>query len=468
MPVPRLRKRARPTVDRSGAHDRQLSGERQIALREDRPARRRTEPAERGAEILLPLDQDLRPTVVATRRGLEPHRQAQLGGGILHLRVITDLAPRRDGDALLLEEPPLGQPVLRDGDGVRPRADRPLAIDRLDDVEPDVLELDGDDVGGRGEVERRADVRVPPLDDAIRDGGRGARRVRVEHGDPVAQLPSRDGQHPPELSPAEDPDRGRRQDRWIDKPEATEGATDPLGLGHRVAVRVEHPRSGDRALPVGILGAQCGVCAKCVPEGEVARVLPAVDAVAAGMHVQVDPVPATLALDRSAQERPGRRERARARRSLEPEFDEELGDRRNVVRVRLDREVHDVLAREPRHGGAADVLDEQVAPPRVHKRRHRAGGVNDGRVPVAELEGRSLVRADRLRHGPECRSRGTPGRASTPRQHVPSRRALAAAGVGVDSWHAYRRGSARHRGGRRLTDRSDRLREAGDRRSRLR
>ena len=101
---------------------------------------------------------------------------------------------------------------------------------------------------------------------------------------------------------------------------------------------------------------------------------------------------------------PGRREGGEPALPLEPEREQRVGDLRDLVRVGLDAEVDDVLARHPGHRRAADVLGDRPGP----RGRDQAGDVERdvprARIPRVERRGQPLVGADReLGHRPECR-----------------------------------------------------------------
>ena len=100
-------------VERRAHDDRQLHRELELPLEERGLA---AHAAERGpgAPGLGPREADLGAAVVPAECGLEPEREAELGRGAREQRVVArhDLSPRRDRDALVRHEPPLGHPVL--------------------------------------------------------------------------------------------------------------------------------------------------------------------------------------------------------------------------------------------------------------------------------------------------------------------------------------------------------------------
>ena len=187
--------------------------ERQLALDEQRRARRPAEPRPGVVQLRDVGDPELPAPVVAADRQLEPERQAELPGGRARRLRRADLAPRRDADARRFHEPALGEPVLGDGQRAVPGAHRQPGLDRRDDVRGDMLELVGHDRAPVGESQRRPDVVVRPDDDPIRDRRGRAVRIRVQHRDPVAHRPRREREHPPQLAAAQDADHRGRQDR---------------------------------------------------------------------------------------------------------------------------------------------------------------------------------------------------------------------------------------------------------------
>ena len=144
-------------------------------MRPSRPTRRR---ARRRP------DPELAAPVVAADRQLEPQRQPELVRRRPRLVRGPDRAPRCDGDPGVLDEPALGQPVLRDEQRPMSGPHGHVPGERRDDLRGDVLELVRDDVAEVGQAERRPDVvvrrrsrrgRRQPRPDS-RGPGRGSRR----------------------------------------------------------------------------------------------------------------------------------------------------------------------------------------------------------------------------------------------------------------------------------------------------
>ncbi len=158
-------------------------------------------------------DPELSPAVVAADRQLEADRQAQRVGGAASLGGRSDLAPGCDADAGRFDESPFGETVLGDRQRSMAGTDRQPSLERGHDLGRHVLQLVGDHRAPVRQPQRGSDVVVRAHDDSIRDRRGRAVGVGIEDGDPIAHRPRGEGEHPSELTAAEDPDDGRRQDR---------------------------------------------------------------------------------------------------------------------------------------------------------------------------------------------------------------------------------------------------------------
>ena len=374
-------------------HDRQLALEVHLGLGEQRRTGGATERRQGAVDLGRVRDAELAAAVVAAGRDLEPQGQAQAVERDPEVVGRPDLAPRRDDRAGRFEEPPLGQAVLRDVERHAPRADRPQHVDRVDHLGGDVLELVGDDVAALGEPERPADVVVAGHDHGVGDGRRRAGRVGVEHRDPVAHRPRRQTEHPPELSTAEDPDRGRRDQRTAFHAELAVDIGDPGLLAVGVLVGLDRTTLDDAGLERGIAGDERRVGEQGVAEGQVAAQLLGV-----GQDVAVDAERRAVTDQRADEHRSARRPGIGSRLRTEPQLAQEIGHRRHVVGRRGDGEVDDALAGQTRDRGAADVLDDEVGSTLVDElgdgRRHLDGP----RVPRLDRRMESGVGPDRRVH----------------------------------------------------------------------
>ncbi len=183
----------------------------------------------------------------------------------------------------------------------------------------------------------------------------------------------------------------------------------PLWTVYRRLASPSGAASTIRRLAVGVRVAQRRIGAQRVPEPDLFREL-----VARGGHdVQVDPEGRPVVDDDAEEHRAGRRERRDPGLALEPEREERVGQLRDVARIRLDAEVHVVLAREAGHRRAADVLDLRPGPRRGHEPRDLAGDVLRPRVPAGGTR-RERARSGRSAGRTSIRKcRVAPGAAAT-------------------------------------------------------
>ena len=421
MDVARRREGAGPPVAVPGEDHRQLGLEVDLRLEQQRPAVLAAQRADRGRDLGTLADPCLAPSVVAAERQLEPARVAERVRGGLGVVDPAHLAPRRRVLADLADEPPLREPVLGRPERRQPGPQRGVLPGGRGGIEAHVLQLVRDDVAPLAQPPRGVDIVIAAHDQLVRDGRGRAGRVRVERDDPVAHRPRRDREHPAELAAAHDPDRGAgwQRDGAVRRRAADPGPVqrveDEVGLARRV--QLVQPAVGrlvdDPPLGLGVRLAQRGVRAQRLAERDELGELPA----GRRHDVEVDPVRlARRGLDRAGEHRPGRRERGDAALAAEAERQERVGDRRDVVRVRLDAEVEDVLARQPRHRRAADVLDDR---PRARPRRRAARrrgrprappGPTGGTPPAAARTGGSGDRTSRRSVGRVIDGSAGPGR----------------------------------------------------------
>ena len=311
--------------------------------------------------------------------------------------IPPDLAPRRGVLPHLADEAPLGEPVLRGAEGGEPGAQRRSLCRGGGGPDADVLQLVGDDVAQRTEAAGGIDVVIAPDDELVRHGRRRAARVRVERDDPVAHRARREREHPAQLAAAHDPDRGARRHRrgavgrWLPDAEPVQRVEDEPALARRVqavglAVRC---RVDDPPLRLGVRVAERVVRAQGLAERDELGQLPA----GRGHDVEMDRVRAPVVDDGAREHRPRRRERGDALLAAEAEREDPLADRGDVVRVRLDAEVHEVLARESRHRRGSDVLHHRRSSRRTRRAvrpRARPPGSRDptgGRPPAGARTG---------------------------------------------------------------------------------
>ena len=117
-----------------------------------------------------------------------------------------------------------------------------------------MLELVRHHIAPAGEAQGGADVVVRRDDLAVRQRGRGAVRIRIEHGDAIAERTRGEGEHPPELTATEQPDRRRRGDRQAFDTEPAMDVGDPGLLLVGVLVRLDETAFDDAGLERGIPG----------------------------------------------------------------------------------------------------------------------------------------------------------------------------------------------------------------------
>ena len=301
------------------------------------------------------------------------------------------------------DEPPLRQPVLGGPQRGQAGAQRGQLAGGSRRLEAHVLQLVRDDVAHRGQATRGLHVVVAPHDDLVGDGRGGAGRVRVEGDQPVAHGARREPQHPAQLPAAQHADGGSRREgrRRVGgtpaDPEAVQRIDHEVALAQRVQLaRVALPGLGhDPLLGRGVGIAERRVGAKGVPEQHLLAQLPA----GRRHHVAVDAVRRAFVVHETGQHRPGRRERGETSLAAEPEREQRLDQGRDLVRHRLDPQVHDVLAGQARDGGAADVLHDGAGPRRRDQAGDLAGDLDRPRVPRLVRGREALVGTDgQVRH----------------------------------------------------------------------
>ena len=389
---------------RSRAHTTESSASKSIS-RSSSSGRPSTPPrdATRGRDLATRGDPDLRAAVVAAERELEPDRVAQGLRRRLRFREASDLAPRRGMLADVADEPPLRQPVLGGAQRGQAGAQRGQLAGGRGRLEAHVLQLVGDDVAHRRQATRGLHVVVPPHDDLVGDGGGGAGRVRVEGDQPVAHGAGREPQHPAQLPAAQDADGGSRREgrrrvgRTPPDPEAVQRIDHEVALAQRVQLtRVALPGLGhDPLLGRGVGIAERRVGAEGVPEQHLLAQLPA----GRRHHVAVDAERRAVVVHETGEHRPGRRERGEAPLAAEPEREQRVDQERDLVRRRLDPEVHDVLAGQAGDGGAADVLHDGARPRRRDQAGDLARDLDRPRVPRVVRGREALVGTDgQVRH----------------------------------------------------------------------
>ncbi len=205
-----LDERVGPHVAAAAAHaeQRQLASERHPGLEEQR----HLTGAERGegrVGLAGLVDPGLALAVVAEPAGLQERRHADLGQRRVERGLVVDRGERRGADAELPEQALLGEPVLgrrqRLGAGVDLGAG---LLQRRDGAGWDVLELVGHDVARGGQSAQRVRVVVGRLQQRgdLPTAGLGR---RVEQGAADVERVPGEGQHPPELAAADDPDPHR-------------------------------------------------------------------------------------------------------------------------------------------------------------------------------------------------------------------------------------------------------------------
>ncbi|MFO0739403.1 MAG: hypothetical protein U0270_26130 [Labilithrix sp.] len=198
---------ARISVLATDGEDRQLALERHEALHDER---RRAERLPRALHVRRRAQHHLSLAVVSEATRLDVDGQPDPGHRKVELRLRRDGGERGRGDAEPLEELLLVDAVLADLERVRRREYRHELVEEAGRADGDVLELVGHDVALARELAEallvvvRADAQVPDV-----PGGR--LRARVEEHEALAERVAGERDHPPELSPAEDPDRHPRR-----------------------------------------------------------------------------------------------------------------------------------------------------------------------------------------------------------------------------------------------------------------
>ena len=176
-------------------------------------------------------------------------------------------------------------------------------------------------------------------------------------------------------------------------------------------MRLERTARDDPGLERRVAFDECGVGEERIPERDVALEL-----LLFGQHVTVDAERRTGTDDRPDEHRAAWRPWVGPRLRSEAELAEHRGDRRHVVRGRRDREVDDPLARQTRHRGTADVLDDEIGSTLIDQLGDGLGDLERPGVPWLDGGRPSLIRADRGKHrgSVDCR----------PMRHVIGRRTL--------------------------------------------
>ncbi len=301
------------------------------------------------------------------------------------------------------DEPPLRQPVLGGAQRGQAGAQRRQLAGGSGRLEAHVLQLVRDDVAHRRQAPRGLHVVVPAHDDLVGDGGGGAGRVRVQGDQPVAHGARREPQHPAQLPAAQHADGGagrerrRRVGRTPADPEAVQRIDHEVALAQRVQLtRVARPGLGhDPLLGRGVGVAQRRVGTEGVPEPHLLAQLPA----GRRHHVAVDAERRAVVDHEAREHRPGRRERGEASLAAEPEREQRLDQERDLVRRRLDPQVHHVLAGQAGDGGAADVLHDGARPRRRDQAGELARDLDRPRIPRLVRGREALVGTDgQVRH----------------------------------------------------------------------
>ena len=174
-----------------------------------------------------------------------------------------------------------------------------------------------------------------------------------------------------------------------------QGGGDPVVLGLGEGNRVSRAAGHNRPLEGHIPAAQDRVGTQGVPQAPHGGHL----RTASWDHVHVDPVLTGPVAEGAPQHGPGWRERRRTL-GLEAEFEQGLGDGRDVGRLGGQEQVDDALAGQAGHGRAADVLGRGGRPTGGDEGDQAPGHLGGVRVGLVDLDRHPPVAADRWRGRP--------------------------------------------------------------------
>jgi hypothetical protein len=199
-------------LTRRAARDEHGELEREVDVRLEDARAAREERVRRG-EVVRIVEPALALAVVAEAGRLEDGGEADARHRCVQRLAIRHEREGSDGDAEVGEEALLASAVLGDRQDRRVGTHRDVRGERRGRLCRDVLELERDDVDGGGESRQRLRivVRLAHGEVSQREGRRVA--LRRPDGHAVAEASRGNGQHPTELSPAEDPDGGTGEDR---------------------------------------------------------------------------------------------------------------------------------------------------------------------------------------------------------------------------------------------------------------
>ena len=232
MDVPGDREGSQRAVEGPGREDRELRGEVELPLDEERSPGRPPEPLESTGDLRRACDPELAPAVVAAGRRLQAEGRPEGDGSLPEAGHVGHLAPGGGRQPEAGHEAALGEPVLRHAEGAAARADGDArGLDGVDERSVDVLQLVGHDGAAAGQLRRAHDGVVRGGHHPVGDRCGRAVRVRVKDGNPVAHRLRRAAEHQAQLPASEDADGGAGRDR-----------IDALAAGHgRPSVGVVMP-----------------------------------------------------------------------------------------------------------------------------------------------------------------------------------------------------------------------------------
>ncbi len=196
-------------VGATGQHQRQLTGEVEPLLEH---ARHPTELLPRRGQFARGGTANLPLALVAEAGGLQDRRKADGGGRGRDVGIGLDHSVRPDIDPDVVEESLLGDAVLADTDGRRRWVHEGAPDEPFHRSRRSVLELDGDNSAGVGELVQRGRVVVRGDEVDIGNPPGGGVGVRIQHGRAVTHRARSDDEVEAQLAAAEDAQHGRRGD----------------------------------------------------------------------------------------------------------------------------------------------------------------------------------------------------------------------------------------------------------------
>ena len=197
------RKRHRKTGGLAGDEDRKFTDKRNVLLEDS------TGNVDLGPGLLGVgggVEGQLSFAIVAKGGGFEPGFARKSGEGGSKIIGGGDNFEARAGEVILLKKFAFPFAVLAEVKDFRVRKDGSDRSDLAKRLDGDIFEFVGNYVAGLGQAAERFGIIEWSGEGDIGDRGSGASEFRVENGDAVTHPTSGQGEHAPELTPADDAD----------------------------------------------------------------------------------------------------------------------------------------------------------------------------------------------------------------------------------------------------------------------